>query len=89
MTLRRGCYARIPVQFAGNSALIEVEIEGNKYPLKLDLGAACQFALFGNALKIIHKKKFAGIVLITDIKGNQYEENSLFDSLYSKKKYKM
>ncbi|MGB7978361.1 MAG: hypothetical protein WCF19_04280 [Chlamydiales bacterium] len=88
VTLRRGCYARIPVQFAGNSALIEVEIEGNKYPLKLDLGAACQFALFGNALKIIHKKKFAGIVLITDIKGNQYEENSYLIPCIQKKNIK-
>jgi hypothetical protein len=74
--LAKGHYARIPVVFVGNNPLIEVEIEGKKYPLKLDLGAACQFAFFKEALEAITEKKFIEFLITTDIKGNQYKVGS-------------
>jgi hypothetical protein len=69
----KGLYARIPIQFIGNNALIEVEIEGGKYPVKLDLGASCQFAFFSDALETLCEKKFIEFITTTDVKGNQYK----------------
>lgn len=74
--LAKGCYARIPIEFIGDNALIEIEIERKKYPVKLDLGAACQFAFFREALENISEKKFVEFITTTDLKGNQYKVSS-------------
>lgn len=74
--LAKGIYARIPIEFIRDNALIEVEIEGKKYPIKLDLGAACQFTFFREALENISEKQFVEFITTTDIKGNQYKVSS-------------
>lgn len=74
--LAKGYYARIPIELIGDDALIEVEIEEKKYPVKLDLGAACQFAFFREALESVSEKKFVEFLVTTDIKGNQYKVSS-------------
>ncbi len=71
--LAKGYYARIPIELIEDNALIEVEVEGKKYPVKLDLGAACQFAFFREALENISEKKFVEFFTTTDLKGNQYK----------------
>jgi len=73
---RKGSYARIPLQFIGNNVLMDVEIEGEKYPIKLDLGASSQFTFFSETLKKIHEKKFLEFVTTIDVKGNEYKVNS-------------
>lgn len=72
----KGCYARIPIEFIGNHPLVEVELEGKKYPVKLDLGAECQFAFFEEILKEIPEKKFVKFITTTDVKGNRYKVSS-------------
>lgn len=72
---RKGCYARIPIQFVGHDALIEIEIGEKKYPVQLDLGASCQFAFFNEIINNISEKKIVEPDIFTDIKGNQYKEN--------------
>jgi hypothetical protein len=72
----KGRYARIPIEFVGDNALIEIEIEEKKYPIKLDLGAACQFAFFSEVLESISEKQFIKFLTTTDIRGNQYKIGS-------------
>lgn len=69
-------YHIIPVKFSPSSApLIEVEIEGQLYPIAIDLGSKFQFALNQNVLVNINKKSH-GAARWKDAKGNSYESVS-------------
>ncbi len=83
----KGCYARIPIQFVEGSVLVEMEIEKKKYPIKLDLGAACQFAFLKETLESIHEKKKLKFITTTDIKGNQYKSNTYSVPLVKSKNF--
>jgi len=71
---RRGKYSRIPICFIGGFPVIQLEIEGNSLPVKLDLGSSCQIALNEQALQRISQKKFIGLFDTRDVKGNLYKE---------------
>jgi hypothetical protein len=85
--LARGRYARIPIQWIGDNALVEVQVEGKKFLVKLDLGASCQFAFFSEALESIRGKKFIEFITTTDVKGNQYKEKSYSVPLITAKNF--
>lgn len=69
-------YARIPVQFTTTQIpCVEVEIEGQKYFLEIDLGVNCDVCLHKTVLEKIPQKKFVGKTHWVDIKGNEYESD--------------
>lgn len=57
-------YSRCPI--------ISVEIEGNSYPLELDLGSKTPLSLQARVLEKIHKEE-QGISHYLDFRGNKYE----------------
>lgn len=72
----KNSYARVPVQFTvGKIPYAEVEIEGQKYFLEIDLGANCDVCLHTDVLEKISKKRFVGKTYWYDIKGNEYESS--------------
>jgi hypothetical protein len=66
-------FTRIPVTFSQrNDPIIEVSLESNTYPLKLDLGSSFSFSLGEEVLEKISKVKY-GTSRWYDFKGNPYE----------------
>lgn len=66
-------FERIPVTLSHrNNPIIDVSIQGNIYPLKLDLGSYISFSLSEEVLKNIHKTKY-GISQWYDFRGKRYE----------------
>jgi hypothetical protein len=68
-----GYFERIPVTFTGRGdPIIDVSIEGNAYPLALDLGSSFPCSLRHEILQNIHKTKY-GTAWWSDFKGQRYE----------------
>jgi hypothetical protein len=69
----RKYFERIPVIFAkrGNP-IIDVSVEGNVYPLQLDLGSSFPFTFRQEILQNICKSKY-GTATWHDFRGNKYE----------------
>ncbi len=66
-------FARLPVIFGRcNTPEINVTIEENTYPLRVDLGAFFSFSLSQEILQNIHKASY-GTTMWADFKGNKYE----------------
>jgi len=66
-------FERIPITFASRShATINVSIEGNVYPLELDLGSSSPFSLRQEILKNLHKTSY-GTDEWSDFRGQTYE----------------
>ena len=66
-------FERIPVTFnSHDNPIIDVSIQGNVYPLKLDLGSFIPFSLSEEILQNIHKTKY-GTSKWHDFRGKQYE----------------
>lgn len=65
----------IPVRFSvSNLPIIEITIEGNRYPVELDLGSKFELSLDPLVLKNLYKK-YQGNVLWKNITGSQYEHS--------------
>jgi len=66
-------FERIPVTFTGRGdPIIDVSIEGNAYPLALDLGSSFPCSLSHEILQNIRKTKY-GTAWWSDFKGQRYE----------------
>ncbi len=66
-------FERIPITFASRgSPTVDVSIEGNAYPLELDLGSSFPFSLRQEILQNILKTTY-GTAEWSDFRGNKYE----------------
>lgn len=66
-------YERIPITFASRgSPTVNVSIEGNIYPLEIDLGSSFPFSLHQDILQNIHKTSY-GTAEWSDFRGQRYE----------------
>jgi len=66
-------FERIPVTLDDRiDPIIDVSIQGNVYPLRLDLGSSCPFSLREEILQNIRKTK-RGSIKWHDFRGKQYE----------------
>lgn len=69
----KGYFECIPVTFTGRGdPIIDVSIEGNAYPLVLDLGSSFPCSLRDEILQNIHKTKY-GTSSWSDFRGQRYE----------------
>jgi hypothetical protein len=67
---------RIPITFASRgSPTVDVSIEGNIYPLELDIGSPFPFSLRQEILQNIHKTSY-GNAEWSDFRGNKYESRA-------------
>jgi hypothetical protein len=74
--LSKSYHQQIAVKFSpSNCPIIEVAIEGNLYPIVVDLGSKFQFTLNQDVLATIHKQEM-GTVQWKDIRGSSYEAPS-------------
>ncbi len=66
-------YEHIPVTFVSRgSPTVNVSIEGNVYPLEIDLGSSFPFSLHQEILQNIHKTSY-GTAEWSDFRGQRYE----------------
>jgi hypothetical protein len=66
-------YDRIPITFASRgNPTVNVSIEGNIYPLEIDLGSSFPFSLRQEILQNIHKTSY-GTAEWSDFRGQRYE----------------
>ena len=69
-------FERIPVSFGKrNSPTVNVSIEGNVYPLEIDLGSSFPFSLRQEILEDLHKTYY-GTAEWSDFKGHRYESRA-------------
>lgn len=70
---KKDYYSCLPVTLGvGNIPLFEMEIQGEKYPIGMDLGSKFEISLYPDVLKKLDKKP-CGTLVGRDVRGQAYE----------------